>query len=43
VTSTLVSGIGELVTCDGTGPDRLGLRSGAAVVVQDERIAWIGP
>ena len=42
VTSTLVTGIGELVTCDGTGPDRLGIRHGAALVAEDGRIAWIG-
>ena len=41
--STLVTGIGELVTCDGTGPDRLGIRHDAAVVVDDGRIAWLGP
>ena len=40
--STLVTGISELVTCDGTGPDRLGLRTDAAVVVQDARVVWVG-
>ena len=30
--STVVTGIGELVTCDGTTPDGLGLRHDAAVV-----------
>lgn len=40
--STLVTGIAELVTCDGTGPDGLGLRSDAALVVADNRVAWIG-
>jgi imidazolonepropionase len=43
VSSTLVTGIGELVTCDGTGEDRLGIRSGAALVMTDGLIAWIGP
>jgi imidazolonepropionase len=43
VTSTLVTGIGELVTCDGTGQDRLGIRSGAALVAGDGAIGWIGP
>jgi imidazolonepropionase len=43
MSSTVITGIGELVTCDGTGPDQLGLRSNAALVVQDEVIAWIGP
>jgi imidazolonepropionase len=40
--STLVTGIGELVTCDGTGPELLGIRANAAVVVEDSIIAWIG-
>ena len=43
MTSTLVTGIGELVTCDGTGEDQLGIRSGAALVATDGTIAWIGP
>jgi imidazolonepropionase len=43
VTSTVITGIGELVTCEGTGPDGLGIRTGAAVVVNEERIRWIGP
>jgi imidazolonepropionase len=43
VSSTLVTGIGELVTCDGTGEDQLGIRSGAALVAADGTIAWIGP
>jgi imidazolonepropionase len=43
VTSTVITGIGELVTCEGTGPDGLGIRTGAAVVVNEERIHWIGP
>jgi imidazolonepropionase len=41
--STVVTGIGELVTCDGTGPDLLGIGSNAALVVEDGMIAWIGP
>jgi imidazolonepropionase len=40
--STLVTGIGELATCDGTGPEGLGLRREAAVVVEHDRVAWIG-
>jgi imidazolonepropionase len=40
--STLITGIGELVTCDGTGPDLLGIQTNAALVVEDERIVWIG-
>jgi imidazolonepropionase len=43
MSSTAVTGIGELVTCDGTGPDLLGILTNAALVVEDERIAWIGP
>ncbi len=43
ISSTLITGIAELVTCDGTGPDRLGLRFGAALVVADSHVAWIGP
>jgi imidazolonepropionase len=42
MTSTVVTGIGELVTCDGTGPDGLGLRRDAAVVVEAGRVAWLG-
>ena len=43
MTSTLITGIGELVTCDGTGDDLLGRQTGAAVVVTDDLIDWIGP
>ncbi len=42
--STLVTGIGELVTNDpslGNGP--LGVVAGAALVVEDGTIAWVGP
>ena len=43
MTSTLIAGIGELVTND---PAResglLGVIEGAAVVVEDDRIAWVG-
>ena len=42
MSSTAVTGIGELVTCDGTGPERLGLRSNAALVIKDNVIVWIG-
>jgi imidazolonepropionase len=42
VSSTLVTGIGELVTCDGPASDRLGCREDAALVVQDGRVAWVG-
>src|SRR3712207_393799 len=43
MTSTLITGIGELVTCDGSGNDGLGRQTDAAVVVTDHRIDWIGP
>ena len=41
--STVVTGISELVTSDGTGTDGLGLLRDAAVVVADDVIAWVGP
>ncbi len=41
--TTLVTGIGELVTCDGTGPDRMGIRPRTALVADHGLIAWIGP
>jgi imidazolonepropionase len=43
VTSILITGIGELVTCDGTGEDQLGIRSGTAIVAAEDLIAWLGP
>jgi imidazolonepropionase len=42
VSSTVITGIGELVTCDGSGPDQLGVLSHAALVVEDDLIVWIG-
>jgi imidazolonepropionase len=42
MSSTLITGTGELVTCDGSGPELLGIRSNAAVAVEDDTIAWIG-
>ncbi|MGH3627456.1 MAG: imidazolonepropionase, partial [Sciscionella sp.] len=39
MSSTLLTGIGELTTNDA----ELGCRSDAALVMQDEHIAWIGP
>ena len=42
MSSAVITGIGELVTCDGTGGDQLGIRLDAAVVVEDDMIAWIG-
>ncbi|MHA6760429.1 imidazolonepropionase [Streptacidiphilus sp. PAMC 29251] len=44
MSSTLITGIGSLVSNDpelGTGP--LGLLADAAVVVEGNRIAWVGP
>jgi imidazolonepropionase len=46
MTSTLVTGIGELVTNDParqTPDDPLGLVVDAAVVVEGDRVAWTGP
>ena len=42
MSSTVITGIGELVTCDGSGADLLGIRHEAAVVIEDDLIAWIG-
>src|SRR5690349_5050167 len=42
MTATAVTGINELVTCDDSTADRLGIRTGAAIVVEDGRVAWIG-
>ena len=42
IVSAVVTGIGELVTNDaGAGP--LGVLADAAVVVEDQRVAWVGP
>jgi imidazolonepropionase len=43
VSSTVVTGIAELVTCDGSTPDGLGILRDAAVVVEDGHVAWLGP
>jgi imidazolonepropionase len=43
VSSTVVTGIAELVTCDESTPDGLGILRGAAVVVEDGHVAWLGP
>ncbi|EYR62458.1 imidazolonepropionase [Actinotalea ferrariae CF5-4] len=41
--ATVVTGIGELVTNDPARGDLLGAVGDAAVVVQDGRVAWVGP
>ncbi|WEV78024.1 imidazolonepropionase [Janibacter cremeus] len=41
--STLITNIGELVTCDGTGEGGVGARTEHALVVVGDRIAWVGP
>ena len=43
MSSIVVTSIGELVTCDDTTPDRLGIHRDAAVVVDDGVVAWVGP
>ena len=43
MSSTVITGIGELVTCDGTSADLLGIRSNAALIIEEDVIAWIGP
>lgn len=43
MTATLVSGIGDLVTCDGTGEGGAGARAGHALVIEGDRVAWVGP
>ncbi|HEX5740536.1 MAG TPA: imidazolonepropionase [Pilimelia sp.] len=41
--SLLIDNCGELVTCDPRrGGDRLGLRTDAAVVVEGDRVVWVG-
>ena len=42
--SLLITNIGELVTCDpATGDGPLGLLRDAALVIDDGRVAWVGP
>ncbi|WP_152364361.1 imidazolonepropionase [Microlunatus speluncae] len=42
MSSSLITGIGQLITCDGSGPDGLGERRDHAVIAEDGLIAWIG-
>ena len=41
--SLLIDGIGSLVTCAESREGLLGLVPDAAVVVEDDRVAWVGP
>jgi imidazolonepropionase len=43
MSSTLVTHIGELVTNEPDAPDLLGVRRDAAVVIEGDRVAWVGP
>ena len=43
MSSTLITGIGELVTNDPAHGGLLGLVRAAAVVVEGEHVAWVGP
>lgn len=43
MTSTVITGIGELVTNDPARDGLLGLVADAAVVVEGSRVAWVGP
>ena len=45
MSTRLVTGIGQLVTNDPAAGDgsKLGLFAGAAVVIEDGRVAWLGP
>ncbi|TPG16943.1 imidazolonepropionase [Pedococcus bigeumensis] len=43
MSSTVVTGIAELITCDGSTPDGLGIVADAAVVIEDGHVAWLGP
>ncbi len=42
MTTTLITGIAELVTCADEREGELGIVTDAAVVVEDDRIAWVG-
>jgi imidazolonepropionase len=43
VATTLITHIGELVTNDPDADDLLGAITGAALVVEGNRVAWVGP
>ena len=42
MTTTLITNIGELVTNDPEADDLLGVRTDAAVVLEGDRVAWVG-
>lgn len=42
MSSRILTGIGELVTCDDGTEDRLGIQHDAAVIIEDDVIAWVG-
>lgn len=42
MTATLITGMAELVTCDDSTDDRLGIQAGAAVVAEGGRVSWLG-
>jgi imidazolonepropionase len=43
MTSTVITGIGELATNDPEGRDLLGTVPDAAIVTEGSRVAWVGP
>jgi imidazolonepropionase len=43
MTRELITNIGQLVTNAAQGADRLGLLTAAAVLIEDGRVAWVGP
>ena len=43
MSSLLVRGASQVVTCAGDGPADLGVVGGGAVLVRDGRVAWVGP
>jgi imidazolonepropionase len=43
MSSTVITGIAELATNDPEASDPLGLRTDAALVLEGDRVAWVGP